>query len=226
MTTSVYSRWIVVLAALTMVSAAQAGVIPIFNTGVNAIGVPLPDGTIGDPHFTLVTTPGGSTTDLRVRTTAGGFPIPPWVGDDAISAWIGPNNDAQVDGPIGVYDFRTTFSLAGLLPTTASLTGQWAVDNEGVSILINGVLTVNPPPPTNFTFGTFSVNGGFIAGVNTLDFLVNNDGGPIGLRVEVTGTADAAVGATPEPGSLVLFGAGFAVLYMFRRRLGLAAKLQ
>jgi hypothetical protein len=226
MTTSVYSRWIVALAALTMASAAQAGVIPIFNTGVNAIGVPLPDGTIGDPHYSLVTVPAGSTTDLRVRTTAGGFPIPPWVGNDAISAWIGPNNDAQVDGPVGVYDFRTTFSLAGLLPTTAFLTGQWAVDNEGVSILINGVLTVNPPPPTNFTFGTFSVNGGFIAGVNTLDFLVNNDGGPIGLRVEVTGTADAAVGATPEPGSLVLFGAGFAVLYMFRRRLGLAAKLQ
>jgi hypothetical protein len=226
MTTGVYSRWIVVaIAALAMASAAHAGVIPIFNSGVNASGVSLPDGTLGDPHYILLTVPDGSTTELRVRTSVGGFPVGPWNGDSAISAWIGPNNDSSVDGPGGVYDYRTTFSLAGLLPATASLTGQWAVDNEGVGLLINGVLTGNPGPPGGFVFGAFSVNSGFVDGVNTLDFLVNNDGGPIGLRVEVSGTADAA-GAVPEPASLVLFGAGFAVLCMFRRKLGWAGKLQ
>lgn len=232
MTSSVYSRGIVfAIAFLTMASAAQAGTIAIFNTGVAANGTPLPDGTLGDSHYALISVPGG-TTDLRVRTAVGGFPISPWVGDTGLSAWIGPNNPnddptsptVEVDGPIGMYVYRTTFDLTGFVPGTASLLGQWSMDDLGVNIRINGVSTGNTAPDPGFmTFSTFSINSGFIAGVNTLDFIVNNDGGPTGLRVEVAGTATAQA---PEPGSLLLLGAGFAGLCMLRRRLGWAGKLQ
>jgi len=204
-----------------MASVAHAGVIPIFDTGVNTLGIPLANGTVGDPHYLLISVPSG-TTILRVRRSVGSsptFPIPPWLGDDALSTWIGPSSDNSLDGPPGTYDFRTTFNLTGFAPDTARLIGQWAADNSGV-ILINGVATGSPS--LGFAaFTNFSINSGFIAGVNTLDFIVTNgpstDGtlvNPVGLRVEVTGTA-----FTPEPGSLVLFGAGFAVLCMFRRRL-------
>jgi hypothetical protein len=200
-------RIITIGAALALLLAgvgrADADLITIFNTGVDATGHPLPDGTIGDPHYTLVSTPLGSTTDIRVRTSAGGYPIPPYVGDNSISAWIGPNNDPAVDGPVGAYDFRTTFHspLAGKL----TITGQWSTDNEGIDILLNGASTGNSiPSPTSFTsFHSFTITGTALAGTNTLDFLENNDGGPTALRVEVSSAS-----VVPEPTGLSLLGIG------------------
>ncbi len=228
-----YGRgFVVAVALLTVASVAKAAPIMIFNTGTLFNGAVAPDGTIGDPHYTLVSAPGGSTT-VRVRT-AGAFPIPPWVGNDALSAWIGPNNDNSLDGLPGDYDYRTTFDLTGLDPSTAILTGTWAMDNAGTSILLNGVATgitrLDPmlTGDTFMTFANFSITSGFVAGVNTLDFIINNgkvNGGnspnPTGLRVEISGTAAAS--SVPEPASLVLFGAGFAGVYLLGRRRGWTA---
>jgi hypothetical protein len=203
------------------VGTAQADPISsLFNTGVDALGTPLPDGTIGDPHYTLVTVPAGRTTDIRIRTSAGGYPIPPYIGDDSLSAWIGPNNDPQIDGPGGVYDYRTTFDLTGLVPSTASITGGWSTDNEGLEILINGVDTGNPGTPGGqfeSGFAPFSIASGFAPGINTLDFLVNNDGGPTALRVEMTGSANASA-VTPEPGAYALLGSLCLTSAVFLRR--------
>ena len=194
---------VVALLGVTSVSAAQAATITsLFNTGVNNLGTPLSDGTVGDPHYSLVSVPAGSTSDILVRTSAGGYPIPPYLGDDSVSAWIGPNNDSALDGPAGTYEYQTTFTLAGLNPATATITGGWSSDNNGLEILLNGNNTGNPG--TDFTqfndgFASFTIDSGFVAGVNTLDFLVNNSmpGGydPTALRVEMTGTA----AATPLP---------------------------
>ena len=112
---------LIAIAGLTLASGAHAATITTFNTGVNGSGTPLADGAIGDPHYLLTAVPSGSTTAIRVRTSVGGYPIGPWLADDTISAWIGPNNDAQVDGPVGNYDYRTTFNLTGFNPATASL---------------------------------------------------------------------------------------------------------
>jgi hypothetical protein len=204
-------------ALLALVSAAYAGPINIFNTGVDASGNPLPDGTIGDPHYVLTSVPGG-TSAIRVRTSVGGFPIPPYIGDDAISAWIGPNNDSAIDGPLGTFIYRTTFDLTGLNPATASLTVAWSTDNNGLDVLLNGLSTGHATDFSQFSLGfsTFTISSGFVAGTNTLDFEVSNGGGPTALRTEISGTANSAV---PEPVSLVLLSTGFVVLAGLRRRI-------
>ena len=195
----------VLAVAIAAAGPAFANNIPLFNTGVDAAGNPLANNA-AETHYTLV---GGG--DLRVATSANGFPIGPWLGDDSASAWVGPNTDGSLDGDVATYDYRLTFSLDGLNAATASIMGRWSTDNEGLDILINGVSTGNSlnfdQPFTNWY--DFSVNSGFVSGVNTIDFLVHNDGGPTGLRVEMTGTADAAV---PEPASWALMLGGFGMV--------------
>jgi hypothetical protein len=206
---------IVICCLFALVGLAQADPITIYDTGVDASGTPLADGTVGDPFYSLVSVPDGSTTTIFTRTSAGGYPIGPWLGDDSSSAWIGPDNDSSADGPSGDYDYQTTFDLTGLDPTTAILTGQWSTDDAGVDILING-------QSTGLTAGGFSswtpfvIDSGFVAGVNTLDFIVDNGSGPTGLRVEMTGTADPTT--VPEPASLPLLCAGLTALKMYRRQ--------
>jgi hypothetical protein len=224
------------MAMLGATGAANAGLIPLlFSTGVDDHGVPLADGSIGagaigDPHYSLVSVPAGGTTKIDVFTFSG-----QWVARDAISTWIAPNSTAPgfvEAGPEGNYDYRTTFNLAGFDPATASITGKWAADNHGFDILINGHSTGNTTEATtsdSFTLlHDFSISSNFEAGINTLDFLVNNSNGPgpnpTGLRVEILdATADSTTGssAVPEPSSLVLLSSlvGVAGVIWFRKRL-------
>src|ERR1035438_4240441 len=130
---------VVACAVFALACAAHANPIVIYNTGVNALGLPVANGTLGDLHYTLVSVPGGTSQTVAI-TSAGGFPIPPWVADDSLSTWIRPNNPSTTD-PQGIYDYQTTFDLTGLNPATAVLMGQWASDNTGMDILINGVST-------------------------------------------------------------------------------------
>lgn len=192
--------------------AVQAATITtLFNTGVNATGNPLPDGTIGDPHYTLTSVPAGSSTNIIVSTLAGGYPIPPWIGDNNLSAWISPHNPNSGnsnEGPPGSYTYRTTFDLTGFIPNTAKISGEWSTDNDGLFILLNGVNTGIPgTSDTQFSQGfvSFSINSGFVSGINTLDFIVNNSGfgGPTGLRTQLTGTAEPVPPEFPEPSSLL-----------------------
>lgn len=208
---------LVALACVGFAAAAQADPIPLFNTGVDAGGVVLADGTIGDPHYALVSIPGGTTT-IRVRSSVGGFPIPPWNADNALSRWIGPNNAVDLDGPVGTYVYLTTFDLTGLDPATAVIAGLWATDNNGLDIVINGTPLGFITPFASFAFFPFAIpDSALFAGVNTLRFIVNNLGGPTGLRVQFTSaTADPIDVA--EPATLALFGVALAGLGMVRRR--------
>ena len=213
------------LAAAVVTTATASQALPIsslFNTGVDASGVVLAN-FANEAHYALTSAPSGSSATLRVATQANGFPIPPWIGDNSVSAWVGPSGSADLDGPVGVYTYRTTFDLTGLLASTASISGQWSVDNQGFDILLNGVS--NGSTATDFqSFYAFSLLSGFVDGVNTLDFVVNNQGGPTGLRVEATGSADRAAlleeVAVPEPASLMILGSGLLVAGLLRRKQG------
>ena len=196
------------IVALFVASASATPITDLFNTGVDASGTPLSDDTLGDPHFTLIVDPSASPT-TRIRTSAGGFPIGPWLGDDAVSAWIGPSNNHDLSGPGGTYIYETTFTLpANVDLSTVNLTGQWAADdNSDTSDIIQ--LNGNTIGVGNAGFGVwtaFGAGSGFVPGLNVLDFSVVNGGGPTGVRVEMTGSYSLL--AVPEPSSIILFGLG------------------
>ena len=193
----------------TMTMQAYAAPIALFNTGVDSTGTPLSHGTVGDPHYSLTSVPAGSTSAIRIITSVGGFPIGPYIGDNALSAWIGPNNDSDLNGPTGTYIYRNTFDLTGFNPSTAAITGAWTTDNNGLDILLNGISLGFTTSFTAFSsgFSPFTITSNFNSNINTLDFVVNNGGGPTALRVQMTGTADPS-GQVPEPASLALMGLG------------------
>jgi YVTN family beta-propeller protein len=191
---------------------------PVYGTGVDDNGNPLGDGSLGDPHYTLVSIPNASQTKtLRVRDSSGGWPIVtvgPWVGDSANSAWIGPNNSSSLDGSPGNYDYRTTLTApAGA--TSVTLTGSWAADDTGVDIKLNGVSSGITNHNGFTTLTPFTLTGAVLPGQNLLDFIVNNGGTGVsvtGLRVEIDSVTFA-----PEPTSLLGLLASLALLRRRRR---------
>ena len=200
---------------LASVRPGLADPIPgLFNTGVDDTGTPLADNAV-DPHYQLVA-PSNITGDAIVATSAGGFPIGPWLEDNGLSAWITPSEDTNgpgdFDGSPSFY-YQTSFDLAGFDPSTAMISGSWSSDNLGLDILLNGNSTGfdNPAQFGGATPFTLAAADGhpFQAGVNTLQFVLNNGGGegnpdgPTGVRVEMTGSA-----LVPEPSTAVLAGLG------------------
>ena len=176
--------------ASMMVSAAP---IPgLFPTGVDGSGSLLGAGAI-DPHYTL---DGGAPTFVVNE----GFPIGPWMSNGPTSKWIAPMADQSGGNSPGDYSYRIRFDLDGLKPDTAVITGQWSSDNVGTAIRLNGNATGFTHSGNFGAFEPFSIDSGFISGVNTLEFVVNNAGtstNPTGVRVELSGTAEVE----PPPGT-------------------------
>lgn len=161
--------------------------IPIANTGVDANGNPRPDGTIGDLNFQLVSVPSGST-QIRIRRSSGGFPIPPWFGDTAQSAWLVPNNGT--DGSTGVGDlvYQTTIDLSNYDPKSIIINGLACADDSINTVIINGIVSTVSIPQF-LSFHPFTLSNGFVKGLNIIQIRVNNSGvSPSGLRIEWTAT--------------------------------------
>ena len=168
----------------------------VFSTGVDSLGRALPAGAI-DQHYTLITNPDNtSSSTVFVQN-----PIPgSWVAHSSTSTWVGPRAttpgamgmaaDAG-EGP-GTYVYRTQIDLTGFDPATVRITGRWATDNSGLAIRVNSVATgiVNNTGSTFGALSPFTIDStnapGLIAGINNIDFVVNNSdvaAGYTGLRV-------------------------------------------
>lgn len=166
-------------------------------TGINSTELPLAAGTI-DPAYRLIASadPSLASGNLYVIAPEGGpneFPFDRyWFANTATSQWIVPYPAGIVGlnatSSAGDYTFRTTFDLTGFNPATARINGLWSVDNVGVEILLNGLAAPQLSPLPDFrSFELFEVKNGFIDAVNTLDFILSNNGqtrgNPIGLRI-------------------------------------------
>ncbi len=174
----------------------------LYNTGVDDDEIPLADNEV-DPHYELIE-PSLIVGETIVATSEGGFPIPPWVPDSPISAWITPSEDTAGPGDFDVtvpsYIYRTRFDLTGVALDDLSIEGRWSTDNLGLDIVLNDNSLGIGNPAQFGGYTQFVMDTGFVNGINTLDFLVNNGGnednpdGPTGLRVEFAGN-----GPPPPP---------------------------
>jgi hypothetical protein len=164
----------------------------LFSTGVAGDGVLAAGGSV-DPHYQLISSADPAWAGPQAYVLNDVWPVQAGVymlnGPD--SKWIAPRVDAAAGNLDGNYIYRTAFLLDTQDPATVLLQGKWAMDNLGLDIRLNGV-SMGLSNNTGFgSFGSFTINSGFVAGSNTLDFIISNapPPGPTAMRVELDGVA-------------------------------------
>ncbi len=177
---------------------AAAPIPGLFNTGVGTNGALLAAGAV-DPNWRLIESPDSAFPGPNAFVLNDAWPVQAgvWLLNGPDSKWIAPQSNQGTGNQPGDYKYRITFDLTGLEPSTAVITGRWTSDNTGLGVFLNGVATGfisdgNFPALNN----TFSIASGFIDGLNTLDFVVNNAApniNPTGVRIELSGTADSVL---------------------------------
>ncbi len=165
----------------------------LYSTGVDSSRVVLGDQTL-DSHWMIIAggldgtcTQGAPCPTYTVP--ADGFPIPPWLENDSSSRWItASSTDADASAPPGDHTFRTTFTLSAGEVSTTVLHLKYALDDQLVDVLLNGVsLGISNSGSLFTTWQELVLDSGFQASTNTLDFVVHNGGiaaNAMGLRVE------------------------------------------
>ena len=158
----------------------------LFSTGLDTNGNVLPAGSL-DPHYLLTAAAqGAAPTNAMVQANNAA-----WLANDTGSAWLGVTSSGSDNVSVGVYNYRTTFSLNGFNLSTVQINVSAAVDNDLTNVVLNGV-------PTGIAWSGFTawngpsvLSSGFVAGTNTLDFLTDNGGttaNPYGFRALLSGT--------------------------------------
>ncbi|HET9048204.1 MAG TPA: hypothetical protein VFN29_04480 [Chiayiivirga sp.] len=178
---------------LAVPKLALAAQIPVHNTGVDASDVLVTYGAQA-AFWTLSAKPVGAVPAI------GSLPYRYHVGsyfpDTASAAWVSPEASGGA-GVLGIYTYDLVIDLTGLDPSTAVISGVFGTDNDG-AIWLNG----NPPVATTGFAGfgattPFTVNSGFVSGVNTLHVQVNNGGDPTAFFVSFTSATAAPLAGPP-----------------------------
>ncbi len=160
----------------------------LFGTGFDNSGQLLAAGQV-DPNWTI-TGPAGPSGAFVV--VSDGFPIPPWLANDAQSQWISTQPTNNNNGPPGDYTYQTTFDLTGYVPDLAELSFTMTADDQIIDVLINGQSTGKSYTGFGGISAPQAITTGFVGGVNTLSFVVRNGemlDNPTGFRVALSGTA-------------------------------------
>jgi hypothetical protein len=184
---------VLVSVVLSFPGFASAASIQVHNTGVGASGIPVAPGAQSS-FWTLSAKPVGASESI------GSNPFRfncCYFADTSTAAWVSPDASGNA-GTTGTYTYDLVIDLTGLDPATASIAGTFGTDNDG-SISLND----NPPVATTGfgDFGAptpFTINSGFVAGLNTIHLQVNNGGDPTAFFVSFT-SANAISTAPPAP---------------------------
>ena len=195
------------LSALSVLSAAP--ITGLFNTGQSATGS-------ADNYWTIVAPPGAG------QVVGPTFVHSTWLPNTGTSSWEWSSTSGQ---PVGtpssplVYTFRHLFILdPSLIASTALVTGRWSTDNVGTEIRVNGNLFAQTSPGFSAWSG-FSLGSGFVAGLNIVDFVVEDYGFLGGFRVEwLSAEADLAPVSAPEPATYTMLGAALVAIGIRYRR--------
>lgn len=190
-------------------TAGSASVLSFFNTGVNQSGGLLAAGS-ADSHYSLIYNPDGVLETAQATT-----PNSVWVQNTRTAGWISPGASGTTSWTAGYYIYEATLDLTGYDPMTAVLSGLLAADN-GVSIYLNRGSAALFSGEGFSSLTGFTITSGFVSGVNLVDFVVRNDGGPTGLLVDST---RATASVVPEPAALLLVATGAAMIYAVARLL-------
>lgn len=201
------------VAAVAMSAGLYAAPISIFGTGVGIVNPAI------DPYWSLAGGPLGNGTLTVIPDVNPIFAY--WNNNGPTARWVTPTGNPMDFLPPGDYIFQTSFDLTGFLESTASLTGTYFADNTVSDILINGVsLGIGGGDFENPTAFVINCSVFCIAGVNTLEFVVTNTSNvssPVGLKVDISGTADLdgvpppPPTGIPEPSTIAMLTAGCAL---------------
>ena len=184
-------------------SLVARAVTTLFNTGVDANRAALAAGA-SDPHYILTAAAQGTVganAMVELNNAA-------WLANDATSTWIGVVNSGATGVAQGNYNFRTSFTLDGFIPSTVQVNLVVAADNSVANVLLNGVAKGISYVGFAAWSGTNTLQGGFVSGTNTIEFQTINDPttpNPGGFRAALNGTGLAANTNAPLPAGRVTY---------------------
>lgn len=192
---------------------ALAGTIAVHNTGVDSSDVLVGAGA-QTAFWTLSAEPAGASEALGsnpFRYFNGAY-----FADTSTAAWVSPGANGTA-GAGGFYTYDLVIDLTGSNPATASVGGIFGTDNDGSISLNSGPAVAT----TCFAcFGTptpFTINSGFVSGLNTIHVTVDNGGDPTAFFVEFNSTIASGASGVPEPSAILLTCAGLAGLIVLHR---------